>query len=205
MCLAVDAGVSGSKPPEERPGAAGALSGLALGTFGALIVARVDRIGRRALDVLRLADQAKQEGWDLISVDIGLDTSSPAGLLTLTVIAAAAELERSLISARTKEALASAKKRGVRLGRPVRMDRDLRRHIVSLRKVEGHTLQEIADILTEEGVPTVNGGRWWPSNVAAAIKSAEIDAEIADKRVQEMEEKTGAPWRAIHSAGAAGS
>lgn len=80
--------------------------------------------------------------------------ASPSGLMTLTVLSAAAELERSLVSARTKEALAAAKNRGVRLGRPVRWTGISEGASLNSAQTGSATLQDIADILTAEGVPT---------------------------------------------------
>lgn len=84
-----------------------------------------------------------------------------------------AELERDMIGMRTKEALAGARSRGVRLGRPRSLPDDVRGRIRTMRKA-GATLSLIADTLIDDGTPTAHGGqRWWPSTVRQVLASAE--------------------------------
>jgi len=59
----VDAGVSGSRPPAERPGLAAALDALAGGEAGALVVAKLDRLSRSLLNMAQLMDRSSREGW----------------------------------------------------------------------------------------------------------------------------------------------
>lgn len=169
-----DEGVSGSVRPEDRPGLGPALASLNAGD--ALIVAKLDRLGRSALDVLRLAESARDKGWRLVACDLGLDTGTPVGAFTLTALAAVAQLERDLIAQRTRDALAELKRRGVRLGRPVTLDGDTRKRIVALRE-RGLPLRAIADLLNEEGVPTAHGGSWHGSTVRGVLRSVGLDAE----------------------------
>jgi DNA invertase Pin-like site-specific DNA recombinase len=90
-----------------------------------------------------------------------------------------AELERALISQRTKDALAVVRKRGKRLGRPVQLAQAVRERIVAER-AEGASLQAIADRLTAEGVPTAQGGvRWYPSTVRKVLLSVQADQVVA--------------------------
>jgi DNA invertase Pin-like site-specific DNA recombinase len=55
---------------------------------------------------------------DFISVTDGIDTSTPVGRFTFHVVGAVAELERELIRERTRAGIASARRRGIRVGRP---------------------------------------------------------------------------------------
>jgi DNA invertase Pin-like site-specific DNA recombinase len=98
-----DEGVSGSVRPEDRPELGRILNEITAGDV--LVVAKLDRLGRSALDVLRLAETARANGWRLVLLDLGLDTATPVGAFTLTALAAVAQLERDLIAQRTKAAL----------------------------------------------------------------------------------------------------
>jgi DNA invertase Pin-like site-specific DNA recombinase len=169
-----DEGVSGSVRPEERPGLGTVLGSLSAGD--ALIVAKLDRLGRSALDVLRLAEAARDKGWRLVACDLGLDTGTPVGAFTLTALAAVAQLERDLIAQRTRDALAELKRQGVRLGRPVAIPEDIRQRVAELRTA-GLSQRAVADQLNAEGVPTARGGRWHGGTVCHVMRSLALDAE----------------------------
>ena len=176
----VDAGVSGGVAPGARPGLSQALEILRNREAQVLIAPKVDRLGRVALDILTLAAAADRESWALVVVDLGLDTSTASGRLTLQVLAAVAEFERSMISSRTKEALATAAAKGVRLGRPRRDDKWgwAVRVKIQYRTNQGFGLTEIANELNAEGAPTLRGGnKWYPSTVAGVLRSIRLDAE----------------------------
>ena len=100
----------------------------------------------------------------------------------LHIYAALAEQERTLISQRTKAALAAAKARGVKLGNPnldairgsggeagkaeaERFAGTVLPIIKQVKKAGATTLQQIADALNDRGVATARGGSWYPSNV----------------------------------------
>jgi DNA invertase Pin-like site-specific DNA recombinase len=84
-----------------------------------LVVAKLDRVGRSVVDVLQIFERVHQCGASIKVIDMGIDTSTPAGKMMLTMLAAFAEFERAMISQRTKEGLAAARASGVQLGRPV--------------------------------------------------------------------------------------
>ena len=171
-----DEGVSGSVRPEDRTQLGHILDEIAAGDV--LIVAKLDRLGRSALDVLRLADAARAQGWRLVLLDLGLDTATPVGAFTLTALAAVAQLERDLIAQRTRDALDVARRDGTRLGRPVEIDQDIRRRIAQ-EFHDGASLSEIARRLTDEAVPTARGGKkWYPSSVQAVLRSLALDREV---------------------------
>jgi hypothetical protein len=60
--------------------------------------------------------RAQAEGWNLVVLDLGLDLNSPQGRFTAHELCAAAQLERELISRRTKDALAAAEARCIHVG-----------------------------------------------------------------------------------------
>jgi DNA invertase Pin-like site-specific DNA recombinase len=171
-----DTGVSGSIAPEDRPALGAILAGIGLGDV--LVVAKLDRLGRSALDVLRIAETARTDGWRLVACDLGLDSGTPVGSFALTALAAVAQLERDLIAQRTREALQAAKARGARLGRPVAYPEPVRARIARDR-ADGRTLQAIADGLDADGIPTVRGGRWQVSSVHRVLASLALDGEAA--------------------------
>ena len=77
--------------------------------------------------------------------------------------------------------MAAAKARGARFGRPVEHSPAARRLVVAMRE-SGATLQQIADRLTLEGVPTPRGGRWHLSTVRSILTSHRLDVEACDAR-----------------------
>lgn len=165
-----DAGYSGSNL--NRPGISTALEALKARRADALVVAKLDRLSRSMLDFAGLMQRSTKEGWSLIAMDVGVDTSTPAGEAMAHVLATFSQLERRLIGERTKEALAAKRRAGVRLGRPRRLSQQVVDRIVDERR-GGMTLAAIAERLTTETVPTAQGGRrWYASTVGSVIKAA---------------------------------
>lgn len=82
------------------------------------MVARLDRLSRSVLDFATVMGQARDEGWVLVALDLGVDTSQPSGQLVAHVVAAVADYEGALMGERTREAMAAARARGVHVGRP---------------------------------------------------------------------------------------
>ena len=168
---------SGRNPDRPELGKAIQLARL---TGGTLIIAKLDRLSRNAAFLLTLRDS----GVKFLACDM-----PEANDLTVGIMALVAEAEREAISRRTKEALAVAKARGVKLGNPNgaaalrrageggaalravvaknadRHARDLTEVIDGIRS-EGHTsLRAIAFQLNARGMCTRRGGRWHVSNV----------------------------------------
>ena len=96
----------------------------ALGTADVLLVTRLDRLARSTRDLLNVLDQVSQSGAKFRSLaDSWADTTTPHGELMVTVLAGLATFERHLIRARTDEGRKRAQARGVRFGRPFKLDR----------------------------------------------------------------------------------
>lgn len=149
-----------------RPGVQTVLETLAAGGAEGLVVAKLDRLSRSMLDFAGVMVRAQVEGWALVLLDVAVDTSTPAGEMMANVMCTFAQFERKLIGQRTRDALAVRKSAGVRLGRPERACGRVRARILEER--ETCSLAAIARRLTEEGVPTSQGGaRWYPSTVRA--------------------------------------
>jgi DNA invertase Pin-like site-specific DNA recombinase len=179
-----DAGLSGQNM--NRPALTECLTGLDAGQAGALVVAKVDRLSRSLLDFATLMDRAKNNGWKVIAIDLGVDTTTASGELTAAVVAAAAQYERRLISSRTKDALAARKAAGVKLGRPRLLDDRVARRIQAQRR-SGATLQAIADGLNAKGVLTPTRKRWSPTlvrQVTVRLDQAPSDLRKARRPTQ---------------------
>ena len=85
-----------------------------------LIVTKLDRLGRNAMDVRGTVEMLAAQGIRVHCLALGgVDLTSPAGKMTMQVIAAVAEFERDQLIERTQAGLARAKAQGVRMGRPM--------------------------------------------------------------------------------------
>ena len=82
-----------------------------------LVIWRFDRLARNARDLLTLTDDLTARGIRFKSIKEGVDTSTPAGKLMLTMIGAMAQFESDVNSERTRAGMAAAKARGVTTGR----------------------------------------------------------------------------------------
>jgi len=154
-----------------RTGLAAALHDVASGSADGLIVAKLDRLSRSLLDFAALMDRSRREGWALVALDLGVDTSTPQGELVASVLATFAQFERRLIGQRTKEALAELKSQGVKLGRPRTIADEAMTRIRELRE-EGLTFRAVADQLNAEGIRTGQGvGKWYGGTVSRALKA----------------------------------
>lgn len=158
--------ISGMK--DARPGLDQALSLLRDKQADMLVVARIDRLGRSVSFILSLFKKAEEQGWSIAIREIDLDTSTPSGRMCLTMLAAMAAFERDLISARTKEALAARKARGIRLGAPP-MSKELEDQALALRR-HGLSYEQCAAVLNARGVAAPRGGQWTKSSLARLYK-----------------------------------
>lgn len=160
-----------------RPAISDALATLSRGGASVLVVSKLDRLSRSLLDFASLMERARREGWQLVVLDLALDTTTPSGQLMANVMASFAEYERQLIGQRTSAALQQKKLQGVRLGRPRTMDSAIADRIAHMRSM-GRSTPAIAKTLNEERVPTARGGKqWYPSTVSAVLRSVDLDDE----------------------------
>lgn len=169
--------VSGRKTDEERPQLAAALD-YAKKNKATLVIAKLDRLGRNAEFLLSL----QNSGIDFICCDC-----PNADKFTVSLFAILAQRERELISERTRLGLASAKRRGIRLG-----TRNPERQVAAMisankaAKVEFaakvfpiiqeiksagvQTLEGICKCLNARGVATRTGKNWYPATVRNILK-----------------------------------
>jgi DNA invertase Pin-like site-specific DNA recombinase len=154
-----------------RPGIQQALDLLAAGKADTLLVAKLDRATRSVGDLVALLEKSRREGWAFVALDVAMDSSTPAGEATWSMMGVFSQLERRLIGARTRDALAVKKAQGVRLGRPVVTTPKVAARITQLRSA-GLSLAAVAATLNADGISASHGGRqWWPSSVSAVLVS----------------------------------
>jgi site-specific DNA recombinase len=179
-----DAGVSGAT--RDRPALTRLLADARAGKVGRVVCTKLDRMSRRAVDLLAIEEDLEQYGVERIYIKDSIDTSTPTGRLLRTVLAAVAELERDLILERTRagmvekvaqkgEAWRSRNALGYRYvprdketGTPGHLEideamRPLVRRIFETIAGGGSATQLAAD-LTREGVPTPRGAKYWHPN-----------------------------------------
>ena len=173
---------SGKNPDRPELGKAIQLARL---TGATLVIAKLDRLSRNAAFLLTLRDS----GVRFVACDM-----PEANDLTVGIMALVAQQEREAISRRTKEALAVAKARGVRLGNPngaaalrragkggvalrAAVSRNADQHARELAPVlaelsarDVSSLRAVAAELNERGMLTRRGGRWHVSNVRNLLK-----------------------------------
>jgi DNA invertase Pin-like site-specific DNA recombinase len=136
-----------------------------------LVITRLDRLCRSSLDFADTLARADQHGWQLLCLDPAVDLTSPYGRALAGVAAVFAQLERELISQRTKEAMQTLKARGKPLGAPPYADRQVIRTIVRL-KDAGYSDRQVADTLNLERVPAHRGGPWYQSTINRTYQRA---------------------------------
>jgi DNA invertase Pin-like site-specific DNA recombinase len=139
-----------------------------------LLIARLDRLARNVAFIANLMES----GVDFVAVDM-----PTANRLTIHILAAVAEHEREMISARTKAALAQAKARGKQLGNPrplealklanaARATERPAKHVLDLItnwKSQGKGLREMARELNRLNIRTPRGCQWYACTVRAQL------------------------------------
>jgi putative DNA-invertase from lambdoid prophage Rac len=134
--------VSGSVPAQERKGFMRLLDRLE--ATDVLIVTKLDRLGRNAMDVRATVEQLAGLGVKVHCLALGgVDLTSPAGKMTMQVIAAVAEFERDLLIERTQSGLQRARAAGKRLGRRPVLD-EAQREAIQHRLAAGESVSALA-------------------------------------------------------------
>lgn len=123
-----DEGISGKTAAAQRPAFKRMLGQVRKGET--LVVSKLDRLGRDAIDVLQTVRQLGERGIKVVVLQLGTtDLTSAAGKLLLSMLAAVAEMERDLLVERTQAGLQRAKAEGKTLGRPSKTTPDQRAEI----------------------------------------------------------------------------
>lgn len=111
-----------------------------------LVVAALDRLGRKTVEILSLIEDLDRRGIILKSLREGIDYGSISGRLVVQILVSVSELERSLISQRTKAALEAKRQQGIVGGRKPKFSKEQVEQALTLRS-SGVTLREIAQQL----------------------------------------------------------
>lgn len=124
-----DEGISGKVAASQRPAFSRMLGQIRKGET--LVVSKLDRLGRDAIDVLQTVRQLGERRVKVVVLQLGnTDLTAPAGKLLLSMLAAVAEMERDLLVERTQAGLARARAEGKILGRPSKTTPDQRTEIL---------------------------------------------------------------------------
>jgi site-specific DNA recombinase len=211
-----DDGVSGTVPMHERPGGRHLLEDAKEGKFEAVLVYKLDRIGRTLLVVLDAHDRLGEAEVALRSATEPIDTSTPAGRLIFQMLASFAEFERSTIAERVRDGMQRAYKNGKQFGaipygydiaedgafvvveEEAQVVRTLFHNIA-----EGATLYSEAQRLNTQrlpgpgrkfrGKPRRHGARWDPSTIARLIhRTVYSGAHVVHSQKGPVERKTPA-------------
>lgn len=158
-----------------------------IGAGDTLVVVRLDRLARSVSHLLEMIENLAAKGAHFRSLRDPIDTSTPQGMFSLQVLGAVAQLERALISERTKAGIRAAKARGKRPGNPGirerrpealakmtaaqkaaygdRVQATASQWLPTVRRMRpDHTWDDIARVLRQRGLD------WTPERLRRAVK-----------------------------------
>ncbi len=200
-----DEGVSAGKPLGTRPGGIRLLNMLKDNQANHIVALKLDRLFRNTEDALHLVTQWDSNNIALHLCDLGgmnVDTRSSMGKILMTLLAAFAEFERTLIAERTAAALAHKKRNRqaynhepygfIRDGKqliPHEAEQKVLKRIFAWRE-EGRSLYEIACELNDLGVPSKKGGKWHAAVIAHVVNN-DLYRESPDNLIEWKEPKKG--------------
>lgn len=156
---------------QSPPALRSAMDRVEAGEADGIIVSHLDRLYRSSGGFERIIEWSQAGGHAIVVLDPRIDTSEPMGLLIARIGMAFAELERGLISARTKRAMAEKAKRGEPVGRPHETDPAHRDLILKL-KAEGMSNGAIARELGARGLTRRSGAAWHSEQVRRVLSRA---------------------------------
>ena len=137
-----DKGITGATA--KRPALSRCLKTLRAGDT--LIVWKLDRLGRRLRDLIAMLDDLRERGIRFQSLTEAIDTETPTGRAMWQMIGVLAELERSLITERTRAGMQAARAGGVKPGRKPKLSAEQIEHARKLID-KGESRQYVADLL----------------------------------------------------------
>jgi DNA invertase Pin-like site-specific DNA recombinase len=175
----------GSGASRTRPALAKLLREIAAGDT--LIVVRLDRLARSVSHLLAVIEDLTAKAAHFRSLRDPIDTTTPQGMFSLQVLGAVAQLERALISERTKAGINAAKSKGRLPGNPgirerqpemlakmtaaqkaaygERIQSDVNKWLPTVRRMRpDHTWDEVARVLQQRGMD------WTPERLRRAVK-----------------------------------
>jgi DNA invertase Pin-like site-specific DNA recombinase len=111
-----------------------------------LVVWRLDRLGRTLRGLIDLIQELKEKGVEFVSIQENINTSTASGRLFFHINGAFAEMERELISERTKAGLEAARARGVRGGRKFKLSPEKIKDMKEMYKSKDVAVADICDL-----------------------------------------------------------
>lgn len=182
-----DEGVSGTKLLRERAGGKriAQLLEARRPTADAVVVVRMDRLGRDAAEQIALLKRFRSGRVGLVAIAQQIDLATPHGRAIAQIGAVFNELERALIAERTTEALFELRRQGRAWNHPpfgwrvldglLVADEGEQETLARIRELRATGLGylKIAEVLNQEGRPTKRGGPWYAASVRSVLQSAE--------------------------------
>ena len=182
--VVIDEGMS-AKDLKGRPQALALIERAKAEKLG-VVVYKLDRMFRNTVESITTIEALEKSGVPFHSINEKLDTSSAMGKFFLTMISAMAELERNVISERTKDALQNKKAQGKRVGNiafgyclaedgetliPEPVEQKILKTVKKLRK-NGATLKAIAEHLNQSNQKTRTGNQFKIPHIQKLLKTA---------------------------------
>jgi DNA invertase Pin-like site-specific DNA recombinase len=189
-----DGGVSGSKPLSDRAGGKyiAALLDARRPDANAVVVLRLDRLGRDAAETLTLLKRFRSGKVGLVSIADRLDLATPQGRAMAGVTAIFSELERALVGQRTADALGELRSQGRPWNHPpygwsvkdghLEPKHDEQETLARARELRAAGLgyARIAAVLNDEGRPAKRGGRWQAMSVRSVLlTSGRLETQLS--------------------------
>lgn len=162
-----DNGFTGSNT--NRPSLQKLINGIKEGKVNMVVVYKLDRLSRSLVDFVQILKFFDEHGVAFASITQPIDTSTSTGKLMLHILSSFAEFERELISERTRDKMAAARKRGQWLGGRAllgyNIDKDAKKLIINQKEaklireifdlyLKGNSLLKVAKILDNKGYRT---------------------------------------------------
>lgn len=176
-------GVSGAVPFIERPEFSRLLASLDDGV-DRVVIPKLDRLGRSTMDLLSAIERVAAAGAAVVSIGEGIDTSTPVGKLTRTLLAAIAEFERDRLAERVAEVTEARARKGGWHGGPRPFGYDYApeggglvekpSEAVIVRRIftayiAGRSQRQIARNLNADGIRPKNGREWIQGTISKML------------------------------------
>lgn len=142
----VDEGISGTKGRDKRPEFDRLCKDMVRRKFNRILVWDISRLGRSLQHLVEFLNEVQSVNCHLYIHQSGLDTSTPSGRMMFQMVGVFSEFERSMISERVKLGLNRVKSKGIKLGRPTKIDEETKVEIWSQIDT-GKSLSEVSRVL----------------------------------------------------------
>jgi DNA invertase Pin-like site-specific DNA recombinase len=174
-----------------RPGLFAALERIADGEARGLVVSDARLLGQSIVDLAPLMRWFREASAAFIALDLGLDTSTPQGTRVAMALIRLNGWDRGGVVNGERHGLAElAPHAGSNHGRVKHVDAELLERLAAMDD-DDMSLQEMADRLNADGLPTLNGGdTWWPSSVRTALRYARAKHVTRAAELPSLDDRT---------------